>query len=356
MLYITKPFLPPKEDYKAYLDGIWQRNWLTNNGPLLKALEKQLKIYLGVEHLSIVGNGTIALQIAIKALNIRGAVITTPFSYVATTASIVWEHCQPVFVDIKKDTFNIDPEKIETAITPQTTAILATHVYGNPCDIAAIDKIARKHDLKVIYDAAHCFGTQYRGQSIFSYGDISTASFHATKVFHMIEGGAVITRNAELSKKVAYLRNFGHAGPERFQGLGINGKASEIHAAMGLCNLKYIDEILYKRKQQWLYYHKHLDNFHLKTLTIYPATEYNYAYFPIVFTTEENLLAAKEKLEKEQIFTRRYFYPLLSTLPYVKANKGMPMAQKIAQNALCLPLYYELTEKEQKNIIDIINK
>ncbi len=353
MLPITKPFLPPKEEYVGYLEGIWKRNWLTNNGLLLKELEKKLQSYLNIEYLSVVGNGTIALQMAIKLLNISGQVITTPFSYVATTAALVWENCQPVFVDITKDTFNIDPTKIEAAITSQTSAILATHVYGNPCNIEAIKQIAEKHKLKVIYDSAHCFGTQYRGKSIFAYGDVSTASFHTTKIFHMVEGGAVITKDADLQKKINYLRNFGHAG-EEFQGLGINGKASEIHAAMGLCNLKYINDILEKRKQQWVYYYKHLNKINVEILKIQNQIVYNHAYFPIVFPSEEILLAVKKNLERKQIFTRRYFYPLLSTLSYVNTNKTMPVAEKIAKNVLCLPLYHELKEKEQKNIIDII--
>ena len=231
MINVTKPFLPEIEEYITYLRGIWDRNWLTNNGPLVNDLELKLKEYLNVKHLLYLGNGTIALQIAIKALGLKGEIITTPFSYVATTSAIVWEGCDPVFADIDKDTFNIDPAKIEQAITDKTTGILATHVFGNPCDIDAIQKIAVKHNLKVIYDAAHCFGTHYKGKSVYNYGDVSTASFHATKLFHTIEGGAVITNNAELLKKMAYMRNFGHETAETFAGVGINGKNSEFHAA-----------------------------------------------------------------------------------------------------------------------------
>ena len=237
MIPVTKPFLPPKEEYEDFLRGIWSRNWLTNNGPLVNELELRLKEYLKVKHLLYLSNGTIALQIAIKALGLKGEIITTPFSYVATTSSIVWENCKPVFVDIDPKTLNIDPEKLETAITKKTTAILATHVYGNPCDIEAIQAIADKHHLKVIYDAAHCFGTKYKGKSVFEYGDVSTTSFHSTKIFHTVEGGAVFTKDPSMLKRMAYMRNFGHDGPEKFNGVGINGKNSEFHAAMGLVNL-----------------------------------------------------------------------------------------------------------------------
>src|SRR5690606_18072879 len=221
MIPVTKPFLPPQEEYEKYLDGIWKREWLTNNGPLVNELELQLKEYLGLKHILYVSNGTIALQMAIKALELKGEIITTQFSFVATTSSIVWEGCKPVFVDIDQATLNIDPSKIEAAITSETSGILATHVYGNPCDIEAIQAIADKHGLKVIYDAAHCFGTKYKGRSVFEYGDISTTSFHATKLFHTIEGGAVFTKDPEVLKKLSFLRNFGHNGPEKYEGVGI---------------------------------------------------------------------------------------------------------------------------------------
>lgn len=248
MIPVTKPFLPKVEEYDDYLASIWERQWLTNNGPLVNELELRLKEYLQVNHLLYVANGTVALQIAIEALALSGEIITTPFSFVATTSSIVWQGCKPVFVDIDAKTLNIDPQKIEEAITPQTSAILATHVYGNPCDIDAIQEIADKYKLKVIYDAAHCFGTKYKNRSVFEYGDISTTSFHATKLFHSIEGGAVFTQCPELLKKMSQIRNFGYNGPNEFTVLGLNGKNSEFHAAMGLCNLKHINEILKKEK------------------------------------------------------------------------------------------------------------
>jgi dTDP-4-amino-4,6-dideoxygalactose transaminase len=238
MIQVTQPFSPPIEEYEKFLQGIWERNWFTNNGPLVKELEQSLKKYLGSEHLLFLGNGTIAIQIAIKALGLRGEIITTPFSYVATTSSIVWEGCSPVFADINPKTLNIDPAAIESAITDKTTAILATHVYGNPCDIEAIDQIASKHSLKVIYDAAHCFGSKYKGQSVFSFGDVSTTSFHATKLFHTIEGGAVFTNDKDVLQKMSFMRNFGHNGPEDFAEVGINGKKLGISCSHGTGEFK----------------------------------------------------------------------------------------------------------------------
>ena len=233
MIPVTKPFLPPKDEYLELVDGIWERNWLTNNGPLVKQLEESLKEKLSLDNLLFVGNGTIAIQLAIKSLELTGEIITTPFSYVATTSSVVWEHCTPVFVDIDKDSLNIDPNEIEKKITPKTQAILATHVYGNPCDVEAIASIAERNNLKVIYDGAHAFGVKVNGKSIFEYGDITTCSLHATKLYHSIEGGLVITNNKDLQKKLYHMRNFGHNGPENFSELGINGKNSEFHAAYG---------------------------------------------------------------------------------------------------------------------------
>ncbi|WP_017729800.1 DegT/DnrJ/EryC1/StrS family aminotransferase [Nafulsella turpanensis] len=353
MIPVTKPFLPPKEVFENYINGIWKRNWLTNHGPLVNELELKLKDYLELDHLLYLNNGTIALQIAIKALNLKGEVITTPFSYVATTSSIVWEGCVPVFVDIDSKTLNIDPEKIEAAVTENTSAILATHVYGNPCDVEKIEKIASKHNLKVIYDAAHCFGTQYKGESVFGFGDISTTSFHATKLFHTIEGGAVITKDPGLLKKMSYLRNFGHEGTESFADLGINGKNSEFHAAMGLSNLPFIKNIIQKREELSNYYHLKLEKLNIERPIIQSYTQYNYAYYPIIFPSEEQLLKSKAELEKYQIFSRRYFYPSLETLPYVK-EYDVPIAGAVSKRALCLPLYYDLSYEEIDMIARIL--
>lgn len=349
MINVTKPFLPPMEEYMAYVKGIWEKNWLTNNGPLVNELELQLKEYLKLDHLLFLSNGTIAIQIAIKALELSGEIITTPFSYVATTSTIVWENCKPVFVDINSKTLNIDAEKIEAAITPATTAILATHVYGNPCDVERIDAIAKKHGLKVIYDAAHCFGTTYKGRSIFEYGDISTTSFHATKLFHTTEGGAVITKDAALLKKMAFLRNFGHNGPENFEGMGVNGKNSEFHAAMGLCNLRYIDQNLLSRKTQKAYYDKALTALKVEHLEIQQGADWNASYYPIIFPTEEQLLKAVKALNDNWVYPRRYFYPSLNKLTYLPPSEA-PVSEAISGRVLCLPMFHELKQED----IDLI--
>ena len=353
MIPVTKPFLPKEEEFREYLNSIWERQWLTNNGPLLNDLELRLKEYLDIKHLLYVCNGTFALQLAIKALQLSGEVITTPFSYVATTSSIVWEGCKPVYVDIDSETFNIDPSKIEAAITPRTSAILATHVYGNPCDIDAIQQIADRHGLKVIFDGAHCFGTHYKNKSIFEYGDISTTSFHATKLFHTIEGGAVFTRDPDLLKEMASMRNFGHSGPDTFSGLGVNGKNCEFHAAMGLCNLESVDEILDKRKSLSLHYFDRLKGLKAKFPKLNSSKDYNYAYFPVLFDSEELMLNCLSMLELNKIYCRRYFYPPLSALPYVEYS-AMPVCEDISRRIVCLPLYHTLTVSDLDLICRII--
>ena len=354
MIPVTKPFLPPIEEYEQYLKDIWKRNWLTNNGPLVNELELKLKEFLDLKHLLFVTNGTIALQLAIKALGLKGKIITTPFSYVATTSSIVWEGCEPVFVDIDPATCNIDPQKIEEAITPETVAILATHVYGNPCDVEAIDKLARTRKLKVIYDGAHAFGVKVNGRSIFEYGDISTCSFHATKLFHTVEGGAVVTKDADLLKKMAYLRNFGHDGPERFAELGINAKNSELHAAMGLVNLKYVNQIIEIRKNLSLHYDRFLKTFQGVKPTIAKNTDYNYAYYPLIFDSEKLLLAVQDTLNQNWIHPRRYFFPSLEDLPYVNRGSRCQVADDISKRVLCLPLFDTLTPEEIDMVFRLI--
>lgn len=343
---VTTPYLPSLETYTEYLKGIWQREWLTNNGPLVNELELKLKEYLQVPHLLYINNGTVALQIAIKALKLKGEIITTPFSYVATVSSLVWEGCKPVFVDIDKNSLNINPQLIEEAITPNTSAILATHVFGNPCDIDAIDKIAKKHNLKVIYDAAHCFGTKYKGRSVFEYGDIVTTSFHATKLFHTVEGGAVFTNDPELLKEMALLRNFGHNGPEHFDAVGINGKNSEFHAAMGLANLQDIKAILASRKSQSLHYDKWLTNPKLKKIELNNKADFNYAYYPVVFESESILLKVKHELEANRINPRRYFYPSLNTVDLYKSKNTLPVSESVSRQILCLPMYHKLSNEE----------
>jgi len=346
MIPVTKPFLPPVEEFKKYIDGIWQRQWLTNMGPLASDLEMKLKQHLHLKHLLFVTNGTVALQMAIKALDLKGEIITTPFSFVATTSCIVWEGCIPVFVDIDQHSLCIDPAKIEEAITKNTTAILATHVYGNPCDVVAIEKIAKKHNLKVIYDGAHAFGVQVNGKSVFEYGDISTCSLHATKLYHSAEGGFITTNDAELLKKLAYIRNFGISGFDSFSELGLNGKNSEFHAAMGLVNLNYIEQIHKKRKEITEYYNEKLKNLKAVRQTWHSEANLNYAYYCVALESEELLLKVKAELDKNEIFTRRYFYPsLASALPYLEPRE-LPVTDAVSRRVLCLPLYFDLTLEE----------
>lgn len=354
MIPVTKPFLPPRAEYEQYLSGIWDRDWLTNMGPLANDLELKLKAFLKVKHLLYVSNGTIALQMAIKALGLQGEIITTPFSFVATTSSIAWEGCTPIFVDIDPKSLNLDATKIESAITDKTVAILATHVYGNPCDVDAIQKIADKHDLRIIYDGAHAFGVQLNDQSIFNCGDISICSLHATKLYHSTEGGLIITKNPELLKKLAYMRNFGFNGPEAFAELGINGKNSEFHAAMGLANMKYLPDIHEKRKQLTERYHHMLRRARASIPKWHSKATLNYAYYPIVFESEQLAMKCFNSLKKREIFARRYFYPSLAkVLPYLPP-KEMPVTEDIAKRVLCLPLYYGLSLEEVDMISRII--
>jgi dTDP-4-amino-4,6-dideoxygalactose transaminase len=350
MIPVTKSFLPPQNEYQAILKEAWDAGWITNRGVLVKRLEEKLKEFLGVHFLTATTNGTLPLQIALKLLGKGGEIITTPFSYVATTSSIVWEGCTPVFVDIHPEYLTIDEYQIEAAITPKTTAILATHVFGNPCAVDTIERIAQKHQLKVIYDAAHAFGVAYQGQSIFNYGDVSTCSFHATKLFHTGEGGAMMCNDPDLHHQLFYSHNFGHNGPLDFHGLGINAKMSELQAAMGLTVLPYMDAILAKRKTLYQAYIAELRSCQvLQFQTIRSETQYNFAYFPLIFPTESILLKVVDALQKEQVFPRRYFYPSLNVLPYV-ASQPMPVSDSIARRILCLPLFYELTENQVAKI------
>jgi dTDP-4-amino-4,6-dideoxygalactose transaminase len=354
MINVTKSFLPELRDYVAYLEKVWESGWLTNQGPMVLELENRLKELLGVRHLFFVNNGTIALQIAIKALDLSGEIITTPFSYVATTSSIAWEGCSPVFADISPDTLCIDPVSIEGKITPHTRAIMGVHVYGNPCDVDAIEQVAQRHNLKVIYDAAHAFGVNYHGRSILKWGDISTLSFHATKVFHTVEGGAIVTDSDLLAHKISYMRNFGHNGPEAFWGLGVNGKCSEMHAAMGLCLLPKVPHIIDRRKALTELYDSLLKDVEgLSRPPVRPGTEYNYAYYPVLLESEERLLDVRSALNANEIFPRRYFYPSLTTLPYVDSTP-MPIAMDASLRVLCLPLFPDLQESQVCSICDII--
>lgn len=347
MINVTKTFLPPMEEYQAILQQAWDAGWITNRGQLVLELEGKLKDYLEVSNVIAMTNGTLPLQIAIKALGLQGEIITTPFSYVATTSSIVWEGCTPVFVDIHPEFLTIDETKIEAAITPKTSAILATHVFGNPCAVEEIDRIAKKHNLKVIYDGAHAFGVTYKAKSIFEYGDVTTCSFHATKLFHTGEGGALFFKDATMYERYFYHHNFGHKGNENFQGVGINGKMSEPQAALGLAILPYMDDIVSSRKQVCSYYHKYLDS--IKSITIREECNWNYSYFPVVFDNENELELAMLRMKNENIFPRRYFHPSLNTLSYVSSAR-MAISEDISNRIMCLPLSHDLEDSTIRKI------
>jgi dTDP-4-amino-4,6-dideoxygalactose transaminase len=351
---VTKPYLPNKKSFYKYIDQIYESSFLTNNGPFVQELERKLEKYLGVKNIVLTANGTLALQIAFKLLELKGNVITTPFSFIATTSSLVWENLKPVFVDINPKTFNINPELIESKINSRTSAILPVHVFGNSCEIEKIQEIATKNNLKVIYDAAHAFGVKYNGKSIFHYGDISIASFHATKIFHTIEGGALIIKNNALYKKAKRIINFGYREGE-IHDLGINAKMNEFSAAMGLSLLKNFGEIMKKRKKVWYYYYKNLEN-NFKYQKREKGASNNYHYFPILLKNENQVLKIEKALQKEEITPRRYFYPSLDTLDYIKPKQKCKISRDIASRILCLPIYPDLSKRDQDRIIKIIKE
>ena len=354
MTNVTKTFLPPMAEYQQYLQQIWNSNQVANAGELWHDLQVRLQTYLSSPAPIPTANGTLPLQIALKVLAGKGEVITSPFSYVATAAAIVWQQCRPVFVDIHPEYLTIDEEKIEAAITEKTTAILATHVFGNPCNVDRIEEIAAKYDLKVIYDAAHCFGVKYKGKSIFTYGDVSTCSFHATKIFHTGEGGALFAQDPEIFKQLFYSHNFGHRGESDFHGLGINGKMSELQAAMGLAVLPYVDKIIFSKKEVVQLYQKLLDFSKISVLKIREHTTWNYSYFPVILESEEVLKNSVDLLKAENFFPRRYFYPSLNTISYMQ-QEGMKVSENIAGRILCLPLSHDIKEEEVARICEIIN-
>lgn len=355
MINVTKTYLPDFDQYVDYLRKIWESAYLTNNGPLAQQLEESLKEFLGVSYLNFCGNGTIVLQMALKLLSEPGEIITTPFSYVATTNVILWENYQPVFVDIDPKTYCINPALIEAAITENTRAIMATHVYGNACDVEAIEKIAKKYNLVVIYDGAHAFGANYLGKSLLSYGDFATCSFHATKLFHTIEGGAIITNKKEWHEKLHLMRAFGHRGDDYFF-MGINGKNSEVHAAMGLCNLPLVSKLIAARKAVCDLYTELLDWTHLSAPEWAGGLERNYAYYPVVFESEIKMLAIKEVLGQHDIVPRRYFYPSLNKLPFLSNPEPCPVSEDISLKVLCLPLHAELAHEDVERIATLINQ
>jgi len=353
MINVTKTYLPNKEKYIKYVDEIYAKGWVTNNGPMLKELEKRLAKYLGVKNIILVANGTVALEIAYRTLDIKKYAITTPFSFVATTSSLVTNGIKPIFVDIDKKTLNIDPTKIKEAITPNTSAIVPVHVFGNPCDVEAIDKLAKENNLKVIYDAAHAFGVQHKDQSILNYGDISTLSFHATKLFHTIEGGALVINDDTLVEKARHLINFGIENAESIPELGTNAKMNEFEAAMGLCMLDEMEEIIEKRKVIYNRYKLGLKDI-VKYQDSNPNSNKNYGYFPVIFNSEDEMQKVQNILNENDIYPRRYFYPSLDTLNYIEPKQYMKNSRDISKRILCLPLYPELLEDEQAKIINTV--
>lgn len=352
MINVTKTYLPDYSDFASLVESSWHSAVLTNNGPLVKRLTENLKGALGVSIIELVANGTIAIQLAIKALGLKGQIITTPYSYVATTNAILWEGCTPVFVDIDPETFCINPDLIEESITEHTTAILATHVYGYPCDVNRIQLIADRFNLKVIYDAAHAFGVRLNGESLLKYGDCSTLSFHATKLFHTAEGGAVVCRDQALSERIFLMGKFGHLGEDEYINIGINGKMSELHAAMGLAVLPHLAEIIAERCERSVWYDHLLEGLDLQRPKFTEGLEYNHAYYPIVFNTYQEMMAVRTLLQSNQIFPRRYFYPSLNTLPFLveSLRRPCPVSESLAQRVLVLPLYPTLTRHDVEKI------
>lgn len=361
-IYVTKPYLPPLEEFVPYLEKIWENKILTNDGPFHQQLEKELCDYLGVNHISLFTNATIALITALQALRITGEVITTPYSFVATSHSLLWNGIKPVFVDIDPNTLNLDPAKIEAAITPQTTAIMPVHCYGHPCDIDAIQTIADNYNLKVIYDAAHAFGVECHCGSVLNHGDLSVLSFHATKVFNTFEGGAIVCPDLKTKIRIDQLKNFGHAGEVTVVAPGINGKMSEFNAALGLLQLKYIDTALSRRKEIDIAYREGLKNVKgISCLGDAGEMVANYSYFPILVDADFSMSRDElyQNLKNNGIHTRRYFYPLISDFPMYRglpsAHKGnLPVAATAAQQILCLPIYPDLEMSVVAQIVAFI--
>lgn len=360
MIPVTKPYLPSREKLDKYIDGIYGRQWLTNNGQLVQELTQRLEAYLGVENLLLVSNGTLALQIAYRALGVSDAdhnqkpeAITTPFSFVATASSLKWEGVQPVFADIDPTTWCLAPENIEAVITPNSRAIVPVHVFGNACNVEAIGEIAQKHNLKVIYDAAHAFGVTYKGESLLKHGDAATLSFHATKLFHTGEGGAIIFKRKEDLERAKKMINFGITGPESIEELGINAKMNEIQAAMGLCVLDEMQENLQAREQVWQRYQQALPA-NLQLQARHEALGYNYAYFPLVFESEEQTVRVAATLKENGVLARRYFYPSLESVECLEAQTAQTVSKDIASRILCLPIYAQLGIEDIGDICKLV--
>jgi len=364
-IYVTQPDLPPLEEFTEYLQKIWESKILTNNGQFHQQLESELCKYLGVKYISLFSNGTLALITALQALKIAGEVITTPYSFVATTHALWWNNIKPVFVDIEPNTFNIDPEKIESSITPRTTAILPVHVYGNPCNVEKIKEIADTYGLKVIYDACHTFGVTLQGIPVLSFGDLSVMSFHATKVYNTFEGGAIVCHDEATKKRIDNLKNFGFVNETTVVTPGINAKMNEAQAAMGLLQLKYIDGLIEKRRQIAIQYQNFLKNIDgLSFMPDLPNVKHCYSYFPIFINKEKYCKTRDEvydELKENNIFGRRYFYPLISQFPTYRgldsAQPGkMNIAERVAQEVICLPIYPDLDKDVVKFICKVLMK
>lgn len=355
MIPVNKPFMPPLEEYSDFITEIWDRAWLTNDGPLVRRLEAELADFLGISDIVLVSNGTIAIQLVIRAMELEGKILTTPFSYVATSSSIVWEGCTPQFCDIDATSMSIDPDSVRAQLSDDCVAILATHVYGLPSHVEELEDIARQHGLKVIYDAAHCFGLNYRGKSLLSYGDASTVSFHATKTFHTIEGGGIITEDKALADRLRSIRNFGHSGPEKFDGVGTNAKLSEVHAAMGLVNLGMVDEILSARMRLYSVYCELLEP--IKGVSVPSNKEVEMlSYMPIILDRSLPRNHVWEALKTKGVESRRYFYPLLSQLPYVVNPTDVPCAERVSESVLCLPFYTSMSMDEVHEVVSSLKQ
>ena len=355
MINVTKTYLPNKKKFIKYVDEIYKNGWVTNNGPMVKLLEKKLAEYLGVKNIVLVSNGTVALEIAYRTLGIKGDVITTPFSFVATSSSLVTNGLNPIFADINSQTLNIDPRNIEKLITPNTSAIVPVHVFANACEVERIETIAKKNNLNLVYDAAHAFGVRCNGKSILNYGDISTLSFHATKIFHSIEGGALIINDDSLVEKARYLINFGIKNTEEIPELGTNAKMNEFEAAMGLCVLDDMQELNIKRQIVYEFYEKELEGFASFQQQNKDSSQ-NYSYFPIILESEEQLKKVEKALNLKEISPRRYFYPSLDTLEYIEPKQYCENSRDISRRILCLPMYPTLDLGVVKNICDVIKK
>jgi dTDP-4-amino-4,6-dideoxygalactose transaminase len=351
----TKTVMPPMDNYARLIHDVWNSRIVTNNGPMLISLENELAERFSVKHAMLISNGTLALQLSIRALNLKGNILTTPFTYIATLNSILWENCSPIFCDIDENTFCINPETVTEAIgNNDISGILLTNVFGNPGSIDNLVKVAKDNNLKIIFDSSHCFDVKFDNNSVFNYGNISTLSLHATKIFQTGEGGAVFTNDDLIASRIKLLRNFGHTGTNDFSTLGINAKMSELHAALGLANLPYISNHINARKNIVENYENQL-NHSYRFQKFEKKVQRNYSYFPIIVRSETRLLEIKDVMEANRIECRRYFYPSLNTLKFIEKGRNMPVSEDISSRILCLPLYPEMTPEDNNKVINILN-